>query len=741
MSTSALDLRLSRLPKSLKNWAKQAKWKELRPIQALCLDWFDADGHESSDLIVCAPTATGKTEAVFLPLIGRIDEFQANGFEILYICPLKALIDQQTERLRPLMKIADRPVTAWHGEARAGRAAALRRAEGMLVITPESLEKLLRMDEALQMLGGLHAVVIDELHAFFGTPRGVQVISQLARIEHMTGRAVPRFGLSATLADDVEEQAKAFLRPADAERVAVIADDTPITAINFTINSFVDEHDEGISAREQILEEIDKTLGVAARSRGATLKALVFCNSRQQVEWYSTQLRDKDGLANVVFGHHGSLEKTVRQQAEKALRDPRRPGIVISSPTLELGLDIGEIEQVVQLDPGTSVSSLRQRLGRSGRRAGKLSQMTMMIRETAAGWDGHPLAKLHPALMQALAQVSLVHERRFEPPETGALHLSTFVQQTLSLAKTGVRQADLEKQLLSEGPFGEHQRATYRMLLDRLRREPDPDLPGVEPLLRLRPSDQHQLELTKPGDDIVSRSDFGAAFSGGRQYTVRFGGEVLGQLPAGHNLKAGDPLFFAGRRFAVQHVVESPPGIFLTSSGGGRSPRFAGTPIAPSALVVGRMNRLYRQTISAPHCTLNALALDQFSEARAAFAALGLAERSMLAVDRDVLLFPWQGARVQATLIAALRQLGLIAAPTHMAITVLNVDEDKIKVALRKIVEKGMGKPDDMARSIKRPVIDKFDDHLGPYLQRVNYASARFDVASAQAAASQLIDS
>lgn len=732
------DLQLDRLPANLAGWAYSEGWATLRPIQAKCLDWFAVDVHAAQDLIVCAPTATGKTEAVFFSLIGAITEFAANGFEILYICPLKALIDQQAKRLRPLMKIADRTVTAWHGEATSGRAAARRRAEGMLVITPESLEKLLRMDEARQMLGGLHAIVIDELHAFFGTPRGVQVIAQLSRIEHLTGRTIARFGLSATLADDVEEQAKVFLRPADPARVGVIADDTPISTINFTVESYVDESGDGPNSRTQILERLRGTLGAQASSKGSRLKALVFCNSRNQVEWCATELGETEGLDKVVFPHHGSLRKAPRDEAEAALRDPNRPAIVVSSPTLELGLDIGEIEQVVQLDPGTSVSSLRQRLGRSGRRTGKLSSMTMMIRETDAAPDAHPLARLHLALLQALAQVKLVHDRRFEPPETGALNLSTFVQQSLSMSASGVSESDLETQLLDAGPFVETERDTYRMVMKRLRRPVDPDLPGVEPLMAIN-NNTGFFELTAVGREIVGRSDFGAAFSGGRQYAVRAGGEILGHLPAGHNLKPGDPVFFAGRRWAVQLVSESPPGIILRPSGGGRPPRFSGSPIAPSALVVGTMSDLYRKAVALPNCSMNELAQAQAADAIAAFAELGLDERPALLVETDVLLFPWQGSRVQATLISALRQRGLIATPTHMAITVLNTTMAQVNEALATIAAGDLPAPEDMARSVKRPVIDKFDDFLGPFLQRRNYASARFDIAGARAAAEMLV--
>lgn len=192
------DLSLDRLSPDLRAWARGQGWTQLRPIQGKTWDWFGVETSKDRDLIVCAPTATGKTEAVFLPLLSRLGDWDGQGFDIIYICPLKALIDQQTTRLKPLFKAKDRRVLPWHGEARAGRENAKRSPEGVLVITPESLEGLLRTGMATVMFKGLKAVVIDELHAFFGTPRGVQIIAQLARLDDALEQRVRRIGLSAT---------------------------------------------------------------------------------------------------------------------------------------------------------------------------------------------------------------------------------------------------------------------------------------------------------------------------------------------------------------------------------------------------------------------------------------------------------------------------------------------------------------------------------------------------------------
>lgn len=745
------DLSLDRLPKDLRSWAKSQGWNELRPVQGKTWDWFDRRDVTSHDLIICAPTATGKTEAVFLPLLSSLGQWDGQGFDIIYVCPLKALIDQQTARLKPLFKVKDRPVLPWHGEARTGRAAAERRPEGVLVITPESLEGILRRGVAPVMFKELKAVVIDELHAFFGNPRGVQIIAQLARLDATLKRKVTRVGLSATLSDEVEAEAKVFLRPADPARVAIVSDDTPITAITFEVRAFVDEPTTAAvprSAKTQLLEDLRETIAEPmAGEDGGVRKALVFCNSRAMVEWCATELptartgpEPRPELKSLVFPHHGSLNREKRKLAEDALRDPNRPTLVVTSPTLELGLDVGDIEHVVQVDPGPSVASLRQRLGRSGRRAGRLSRLTMSVREELGGDEAHPLARLHVALVQGLAQLVLVRDRRFEAPTSGALNLSTFVQQTLSMANLGVTPQDIEEVLISDGPFIQSGKNDYRELVARMARPADSDVPGFRPLLVAPTNDHPFYGLTTDARRITDGPGFGAAFASGKQFTVRAGDEILGQIPGGHNLKAGDPIFFAGRRWAVHTVIDVPPTVFLHPSGGGRPPRFAGSPISPSGLVVETMRQLLNGQRTLPEIEMNKTAQTLWQEAQTAYAHFKLDEKPCLEWDKDVLFMPWTGPRAQATLIAGLRHLGLNAGPAHIGIVAIDQKVEQVREALQKLASwQGLPQPEDLVRGLKSPRFEKFDSELGPFLQRRNYASARLDVVAAKAVAARAL--
>jgi hypothetical protein len=147
---------------------------------------------------------------------------------------------------------------------------------------------------------------------------------------------------------------------------------------------------------------------------------------------------------------------------------------------------------------------------------------------------------------------------------------------------------------------------------------------------------------------------------------VRAGGEILGQIPGGHNLKPGDPVFFSGRRWAVQTILDRPPTVLLQPSGGGRPPRFAGSPISPSGLVVETMRALLNGQRALPDVQLDPTAEELWHEARYAYPALDLDTTACLACEGDVVILPWTGPRAQATLLAALRHLGLNAGPAHI---------------------------------------------------------------------------
>jgi ATP-dependent Lhr-like helicase len=736
---------LTALNTMLRDWASRQVWKSLRPIQIKVIKHFAEN--PGADLLVTAPTATGKTEAVFLPLLSELmGQALPHGFEVLYICPLKTLINQQHDRLSGMIAASSRKVTAWHGEVSRGTKERARRLpNGVLITTPESLEAMFIRpgDEVRTLLAPLNAIVIDEIHSFFGTARGMQLLSIMSRIENEIDRRVRRIGISATLDPDIFPQVRRFLRANDAERVIIAADETALTGVNYHVEAYYQPETRVLPEGVRELTALEQIAQAAATDFLGRGKSLVFANSRGLVEFVATRMKEAtiaDPSRGDVFPHHGSLERKLRSEAERALRDEDRGKVVVvCSPTLELGIDIGAIEQVGQIDAGPSVASLRQRLGRSGRKSGKVSALRMYIRETAPGQDLHPVERLHLPTFQTVAQVALASERRFEPPAENLPNLSTLIQQSLSIiiGSSETTLSALIDRLITRGAFRHVDHKLLGAVLQSLEAE---DL----------------ITLSRKGSDTAVRLGTGierlrrgpqlyAAFQSGPTYVVRVGPSQLGTIPAGHGIQAGERILFAGRQWIVQKVLSSPPTIIVEPSEGGNAPRFAGPPIPPSQQIVARMEQLYGDRTGLPtglNVRLGSRAMNCIEEGRAAFHDFDLARRAVLGRGDGAILFPWTGPTAQTTLIAALRFLGLAAGSIGTAISVDNAGA--LPQALRRIASWDSPTPElppvaELARNVKDTRIEKFDYLLSPYLRRVSYASLMFDAAGAAAAARKLL--
>src|SRR6476469_7866637 len=190
-----------RLAPFIQEYIYSQNWTELRTVQVeACRVIFDTDAH----LLLAAATASGKTEAAFLPVLTLLHQNPSKSIGVLYISHIKALINDQFDRLNDLLKEADIPVCHWHGDVSQSRKKQLiKNPKGILQITPESLESLLinRNTELVRLFGDLRFVIIDEIHAFMGSERGCQILCQLARLSKLTQNQPRRIGLSATLGD------------------------------------------------------------------------------------------------------------------------------------------------------------------------------------------------------------------------------------------------------------------------------------------------------------------------------------------------------------------------------------------------------------------------------------------------------------------------------------------------------------------------------------------------------------
>lgn len=706
-----------RLAPSLQRSLWEQGWTGLRATQLEALPLI-LDGR--GDVVIAASTASGKTEAAFLPLLTRLWQGAGRGV-VLYVAPMKALINDQEERLNRLCERMDIPVFPWHGDiGEAPRRRFLGDPRGLVLITPESLESLLfrRGVEMKRVFGALEAIVVDELHAFIGNERGCQLQSLLHRLEEALGRRVQRIGLSATLGD--MGLAADFLRPGSGDGVRVIVSPNDKKSLQLLLKAIIQTNspsDINEAAHVVIAAELFEKL------RGANY--LIFPNSTGMVEFYADALRrhcEAAGLPVTYFPHHGRLGKGERGIAEESLKRGALPVSAICTTTLEMGIDIGAIRGVVQIGAPDTVASLCQRVGRAGRRADEAAVLWQYCAVEDLSENSDCVAGLYPDLLQAIAVIRLFLAKWYEPPETGALHYSTLVQQVLSLIgeRHGTTAADAYRTLCKTGPFEGVSEADFVELLRAL---------SAADLIF---QDANRLLLHGSlGEKRVNHFSFFAAFPDSREYRLLNEGRELGTLPLNRRRCAGELMIFAGRRWRIAEIDHDKKRVDLIPAPAGRLPRTGGGTIP----VHDRVREEMRSLLAGDECPvwLDAAASVLLKTARKDFAALGLVENRFLEEGKTVNLFVWRGDRTQDALAAMLRAKGLKAENQGICIQVSNASAVDLQVTLANIAAAPCPEPAEILDRQSLGTPEKWDWVLPDRLFYAGFASRRLDLAAAHA--------
>lgn len=694
---------------ALQRWVWSRGWTDLRTTQARAIPPILG---ARTDVVISAATASGKTEAAFLPIISALaaQPTEEKGIEVLYVSPLKALINDQHQRLGDLCTPFDISVTAWHGDISGGRKHKLLiRPSGVLLITPESLEALfvLRGPQVPNLFMALRYVVVDELHSFLGGERGAQLQSLLHRIELAVRRRVPRIGLSATLGD--MGAATEFLRPGSGAETLVVTADDDQQELRLQVKGYCSSDEDTDLA---IARDLDRTL------RGTD--NLIFANSRRDVEILADhlgQLAIDRGGSNQFLAHHGNLSKDLREDVEGRLKDRSRPVTAVCTSTLELGIDIGSVASIAQVGAPPSVATLRQRLGRSGRR-GDPAVLRVYVAESEVDARTSPPDALRARLVQSIAMVNLLLGRWYEPPVVADLHLSTLVQQLLSVIAQhgGVRPDDGYSALC--GPFQGLTAADFAGLLRHLGR--------VDVLAQ---AGDGTLLLGPKGERLVNHYSFYAAFNTPEEWRLSSGGRQLGTLPIDFPLVPGLLIIFAGRRWRVVTIDAAHKAVDLAPSPGGRPPKFDGG-VAPVHDNVRREMLAIYQRGDRP-AFLDPPAADLLAEGRANFARYLLDQSPLLAAGMDAYLFLWAGDRVNDTVALSLTLAGLEVVNEGLALRIRATTVDALTARLRALVAGPAPDPMELASVVANKAGDKYDHLLpGPLLDR-GYAAKRLDPAGA----------
>ncbi len=557
------------------------------PISA----WFDAKGwqvrrHQSEMLaaardgksaLLVAPTGAGKTLAGFLPSLVELVERPTEGLHTLYISPLKALaVDVQRNLLAPIEEMGlPIRVETRTGDTPADRKTRQRiRPPQMLLTTPESLSLLLSHQDSLALFADLSVIVVDEIHAFATGKRGDLLALAMARLQSIAP-GLRRVGLSATVAD-IEAYQGWLAAYGDVETVRVVRGDPgaePVISIMLPEDERIPWYGHsGRWAAARVMNEIE-------RHR----TTLVFCNTRSLAELTFQDLWAVNDSALPIGIHHGSLAIEARRKVEAAVAAGRLRALVCTA-SLDLGVDWGDVDLVVQMGAPKGASRLVQRIGRANHRLDEPSKAILVPGNRFEYLEGR-------AALDAIEEGELDSDV-FRP---GALDV--LAQHVMAVACAApFRQEDLLAEVRTAAPYAGLDEATFTLILafienggyalraydrfKRLTRDPD----GTWRVSHPRFVQQHRMNA----GIIVDTPLLDVRFRNGRKL-----GTVEDYFAS--TLSVGDTFYFSGLVLEVERMQASEIIVRATSKSA-RIPTYVGVRMAMTTHLADRV----RHFLAAP---------------------------------------------------------------------------------------------------------------------------------------------
>lgn len=692
------------LDERVRRWIWRQGWTSLKDIQENAIP---AVLTGNSDVIISASTAGGKTEAAFLPILTSIlQNGKSFGYQVLYVSPLKALINDQYRRLSDMTSEMGIDVIPWHGDINVARKTrSLKNPNGIIIITPESLESFLIKRERVVMgaLSSLQYVVIDELHSFIGTERGKQLQSLLSRIEHITRRRVPRIAMSATFSD--YDAVKYYLRNDGAMPCIIPPQGESNHEIKILVKEYVSSKNTDVTI--PISKEIFNNL------RGSN--NLVFTNSRGTAEEFAVQLSDmceEKNVPNEFRVHHGSISKLERESIERDLQRGEHPITALCTSTLELGVDIGKVKSIAQIGTAISVSGLRQRLGRSGRR----DEPSILRVFSIEGYDGGLLYDLRCNLVQNIAIIELMREHKYETSAINRCHFSTLIQQILAVIAQfgGFYPKDGWMLLCQNGAF---KNVTPEVFLKLLR-----SLGENKVISQLNTG---QIIVGKFGEKILKSPDFYVAFVSPIDLTVidKANAKRIGMIQ--HIPEIGNVIILSGQRWLVESFDEATSKIYVSYIKSGGAARFAGESIDIDRIIVEKMREIYLSDTIYPYLDDRTKTKEHLNQSRLFFHHHNLGETAFLQYGNETYFFNWAGTKANRTL-ALLAQYCLNKSCDSDSFYVSNLTKENIE-SLRQA-----NKPDivELASMLPRDrkMFQKYDYLLSDELLNIEYAKTYLDI-------------
>lgn len=535
----------NKLSEPIRRFVYRKGWTSFRPIQRVSIERILST---KKNYILASRTASGKTEAALLPVISLAD-FSSNGVKVLYISPLIALINDQNNRVKELCQYLDITITKWHGEASSSaKQKLLRDPNGIVLITPESIQAMFdnHPDHVRRLFSHLQYVIIDEVHYFIGSDRGTQLQSLLARLKMINDNSFVSLGLSATIGDYT--LAKHFF--CDYENTSILVD-SKRKPIEVYFHYYEQE------SKKLLPEELLNNLYQTTKDH----KVLVFPSSRGRAEEVAVRLKqiaEKDNFTTQqYFSHHASLDRELREHVEFfAKHSLSEPYTICCTSTLELGIDIGSIDIICQIDATNSVSSLVQRAGRSGRS----DNMHAIL---------HVYSTSPLTLVRAIACWNL-HERGIiESPQSNALPYDILLHQMLSIVReyNEIKIDDLVNLLHRIPVFSNLSSDDIYTIVHHL----------LSPDNQILESVGGALIIGIDGEKIVNNREFYSVFVSDKNLDVYADGKKIGELQSGLSLKVGSRIYLAAKVWRIDAIDYQRGKVFVVPDNTGRPPRYEGS--------------------------------------------------------------------------------------------------------------------------------------------------------------------
>ena len=626
------------------------KWQELRSVQ---VEAAKSIFFSNDNILICSKTASGKTEAAFFPVLSILETNQPESFGAIYLAPLKTLINDQFQRVGMILNESNTPVFHWHGDVSAShKRSAFKNPRGILQITPESLEGLMlnHNNRIFTMFRDLQFVIIDEIHFMTGTDRGNQVRCILERLARIIGKSPRRIGLSATIGDP-QTSAKWLGEGTGRDTDVVFINDEKAKFKLACEHFFTEDSKTHTVVENKMYENYGDKYSYFLFSDDANdfvyecarrkHKSLIFLNTREEAEYLTATLRmiaKKRRDADIFCIHHGSISKQLREETEADMKDSTRQTATCATVTMELGIDIGDLERVIHLGAPNSVSSFLQRLGRSGRRRNN-PEMMIVINEDIVNPQALLPHKIPWDLLKSIAVIQLfIEEQWIEPPVLKKMPFSLLFHQTLCAlaAQYEFEPEALRRNILGLSPFSHIANEDYEKLVHHM----------LDTKM-IQSTDEGTFIVGVEGEKIINSYKFLATFKDYDEYKVMHGNAVIGTLTS--ETPIGYVFTLAGFTWVVTDVIPERKQLIVEKTEGCRAFPWPGSYRDIHTKIVRKIRDILLD--DAEYRYLMPRAAERLQQAREIAKSSVMLTKPVLHLGGTTwCLFPWLGSKSNWTL-------------------------------------------------------------------------------------------